>query len=160
MTTLVQGTLGYLDPKYFYSSQLTEKSDVYSFGVVLVELLTGEKALNFERKEEERSLAMYFVLSIKGDRLFELIDESIKRQANARQISEVAMIAAKCLSLRGEDRPTMKEVAVELEGLSKREMHPWVQADMNADQESEVLIHGSIRSQNNSLQAANLAIGR
>ncbi|PON55802.1 Tyrosine-protein kinase, partial [Parasponia andersonii] len=31
LNTLVQGTLVYLDPKYFQTSQLIEKSDVYSF---------------------------------------------------------------------------------------------------------------------------------
>nr|DAD39456.1 TPA_asm: hypothetical protein HUJ06_013779 [Nelumbo nucifera] len=70
ITTLVQGTLGYLDPEYFHTSQLTEKSDVYSFGVVLVELLTGKKPLSFERPQEQRNLATYFISSMNENRLF------------------------------------------------------------------------------------------
>ncbi|KAL7263072.1 hypothetical protein ACSBR1_001281 [Camellia fascicularis] len=75
LTILVQGTLSYLDLEYFHTSQLTEKSDVYSFGVVLVELLTGKKALSFNKPELERNLAMYFVSSMKEDHLFEIVDE-------------------------------------------------------------------------------------
>ncbi|MCL7023674.1 hypothetical protein MKW94_026104, partial [Papaver nudicaule] len=36
---------GYLPPEYFMTRVLTLKSDVYGFGVVLLELISGEKAI-------------------------------------------------------------------------------------------------------------------
>ncbi|XP_029125056.1 wall-associated receptor kinase 2 [Cajanus cajan] len=116
LTTLVQGTLGYLDPQYFQTSQLTEKSDVYSFGVVLAELLTGRRALSFDMPEEERNLALYFLSALKDDCLLQIVEDCVS-EGNSDQVKEVANIAQWCLRLRGEERPTMKEVARELDGL-------------------------------------------
>jgi serine/threonine protein kinase len=45
LMTMVQGTLGYLDPEYLQERKLTEKSEVYSFGVVLLELITRKTAI-------------------------------------------------------------------------------------------------------------------
>ncbi|XP_059629947.1 wall-associated receptor kinase 2-like [Cornus florida] len=139
LSTLVQGTLGYLDPEYLQTSQLTEKSDVYSFGVVLVELLTGRKAVSFDRPEEERNLAIYFLFALKEDRLFEVLDHSIVHEGNTEQLKEVAVLAKRCLRVNGEERPSMKEVAMELEGLRKMEKHPWVNDELNYE-ETEYLL--------------------
>lgn len=126
ITTLVQGTLGYLDPEYFHTGQLTEKSDVYSFGVVLVELLTGQMPISFERSDSQRNLSSYFLLAMQENTLFQLIDPRVSRGGTREQLRGVAEVAKRCLKLRGEDRSTMKEVVVELEGLRRFEQHPWV----------------------------------
>jgi serine/threonine protein kinase len=101
LATVVQGTLGYLDPEYLQTNQLTEKSDVYSFGVVLVELLTGGDVLSFNRSEKERSLAMYFLSSLKEDRLFEVLENCIVEGGNEEQIKEVVELAKRCLRVKG-----------------------------------------------------------
>ncbi|KAG2665843.1 hypothetical protein I3760_15G026500 [Carya illinoinensis] len=139
VVTLMQGTLGYLDPEYMQTNQLTEKSDVYSFGVILIELLTGEKALSFDRPKDERSLALYFLSAIKEDRLFEVLEQNLGTERNEKQLKEVANLARRCIKLKGEDRPTMKEVAAELEGLRKMDKHSWVTVGSNSE-ETEYLL--------------------
>ncbi|XP_028768728.1 wall-associated receptor kinase 3-like [Neltuma alba] len=134
ITTVVQGTLGYLDPEYLFTGQLNEKSDVYSFGVVLVELITGNKAVEFNRPEE-RNLAMHFASLMKEDNLRKILDKRVLDVKNAGQLKEVAFLARRCIRVNGEERPTMKEVAMELEGLIAVKKHPWVKGE---DMMSEV----------------------
>ncbi|KAM2703137.1 hypothetical protein EV2_004764 [Malus domestica] len=139
LTTLVQGTFGYLDPEYFLTNQLTDKSDVYSFGVVLMELLTSKVALAFDRLEEERNLANFFVCLMEEDRLNEILDDDILNEGNIVTIKTVANMAKRCVRLKGEDRPTMKEVAMELEGMRITEKHPWGKAEI-CSEETECLL--------------------
>ena len=116
ITTLVQGTWGYLDPECFQTGKLTDKSDVYSFGVVLVELLTGEKAVCLNRSQE-KNLAMYFVHSMKENHLFQTLEDRIRNEASEEQLMAIAQLAMRCLTFKGEERPTMKEVMANLLGL-------------------------------------------
>ncbi|KAM7497117.1 hypothetical protein LguiA_021531 [Lonicera macranthoides] len=119
LTTKVLGTFGYLDPEYFLSSQFTEKSDVYSFGVVFVELLTGEKAVSSTRSEERRGLALHFKLAIKENRLYDILDAKVAREGAKEEIKMVANLAKQCLNSNSKKRPTMREVAMELERIRK-----------------------------------------
>ncbi|ESR40350.1 hypothetical protein CICLE_v10025012mg [Citrus x clementina] len=117
MTTQVHGTVGYLDPEYFRSSQFTDKSDVYSFGVVLAELLTGEKPIRFTTLEEDKSLAAYFLCAMKEERLFEILGAQVMKEGGEDEIITVAKLTKRCLNLNGKKRPTMREVASELAGI-------------------------------------------
>ncbi|XAR55806.1 Non-specific serine/threonine protein kinase [Bertholletia excelsa] len=133
VTTLVQGTLGYLDPEYLHTSRLTEKSDVYSFGVVLAELLTGNRPLSLERPEEERNLATHFITSVKENRLFQILEPRLVREGALEQLQAAAELVRRCLRIAGEERPTMKEVAIELESLRKSTEHPWVNQQIQGE---------------------------
>ncbi|XP_062079164.1 wall-associated receptor kinase-like 9 [Humulus lupulus] len=134
LTTLVYGTFGYLDPEYFQLSQFTDKSDVYSFGVILVELLTGQKVICATRSEEGKSLATYFKMTMKENSLFDILDGQVLKDAPKKEIIVVADLAQRCLHLSGRNRPTMKEVAKELERIqvidnkdSKGSQHDYVE---------------------------------
>nr|GFC94881.1 putative wall-associated receptor kinase-like 16 [Tanacetum cinerariifolium] len=141
LATIVQGTLGYLDPEYMHTSQLTDKSDVYSFGVVLVELFAGKKVLSFDRPENERNLAMLFLSYLKEGRLLQVLDEQLQLNEVPNEIIQVSRLAERCLRLKGDERPTMKEVALELEGIlaSMVQKHPWVQSTSH-EEETEYLL--------------------
>ncbi|KAK7339713.1 hypothetical protein VNO77_20394 [Canavalia gladiata] len=120
--TSAQGTLGYLDPEYYRNFQLTDKSDVYSFGVVLMELLTAQKAIDFNREEENVNLAVYAKKKMFEDRLMDVVDPLLKEGASNLEletIKSLGYLAAACLDDHRQKRPSMKEVSDEIEYLIK-----------------------------------------
>ncbi|TYG78852.1 hypothetical protein ES288_D02G094200v1 [Gossypium darwinii] len=158
ITTIVQGTFGYLDPEYMLTSLLTEKSDVYSFGVVLMEMLTGQKVVCFKRSEESRVLAMYFVSLMKENRLLDILDPRVLNDENVEQLKEVATLACRCVRVKGEERPTMKEVAHELAGLQALPKHPWSKNNL-AGEESEYLLGKFPSTYNDGVTSSSMGMG-
>ncbi|CAO2206682.1 unnamed protein product [Urochloa humidicola] len=139
--TFVQGTYGYLDPEYMQTSKLTSKSDVYSFGVVLLELLTCKKAMNLQALEEEKNLSSHFLLAMSENRVDEILDEQIKGEQSIELIEQVAELAKECLEMASDKRPSMREVAEELDRVRKLLQHPWGQ--QTSDEEQKALLGGS-----------------
>ncbi|KAM0926533.1 hypothetical protein ACQ4PT_003575 [Festuca glaucescens] len=115
LTTMVQGTIGYLDPMYFYTGRLTEKSDVYSYGVMLVELLTRKKPFQYLSPEGDGLVAHFVALFAEGN-LSEILDPQVIDEGG-KEIEEAVALAVTCIKLKGEDRPTMRQVELRLEGL-------------------------------------------
>ncbi|KAK1323535.1 putative leucine-rich repeat receptor-like protein kinase [Acorus calamus] len=112
--TQVKGTMGYLDPEYYLTQQLTEKSDVYSFGVLLFELLTGKKPIDKGR---------YIVREVKVTMdktkdlydLHGLLDPRIGLGTSLGGFEKFVDLALKCVEDLGVDRPAMSEVVKEIE---------------------------------------------
>ncbi|XP_042392570.1 wall-associated receptor kinase 1-like [Zingiber officinale] len=119
IVTAIHGTFGYLDPEYYQTSQLTEKSDVYSFGVILLELLTGKKPIYLTNTGSQQNLAINFLQTTREKILFKLIEDCILQEATEQELLEISNLIEMCLSLKGVQRPTMKEVEYKLQGLRK-----------------------------------------
>ncbi|XP_026410877.1 wall-associated receptor kinase-like 1 [Papaver somniferum] len=133
--TLVQGTLGYLDPEYYHSGQLT----------VLVEILTGEKPISLERSKEQHNIASYFVSLMEENDVLQVLETRVAAEGNIRQVLAVAKLAKSCLGLKSENRPTMKEVSMELESLRKLSSSPCPSTGDHSrihNEEQKVLVSG------------------
>lgn len=122
ISTAPQGTPGYLDPQYHQNFHLSDKSDVYSFGVVLVEIITGLKAVDFSRPQNEVNLAALATEKIGKGCLNEIIDRSLEPHMDdwtVSSIHKVAELAFRCLAFHRDARPSMMEVTAALEEIKQ-----------------------------------------
>ncbi|KAL6347691.1 hypothetical protein AAG906_026220 [Vitis piasezkii] len=83
------------------------------------ELLIGRKPILSTRLEEWKRLASYFMLSMKEDSLFDLLDARVVKEGRKEEINEIVFPARRCMNLSGKKRPTMMEIAIELERIRK-----------------------------------------
>ncbi|GKV31581.1 hypothetical protein SLEP1_g40259 [Rubroshorea leprosula] len=115
VTTQVKGTMGYLDPEYYMTQQLTEKSDVYSFGVLLLELVTGRRPIE-RGKYIVREVRMAMDKTKGLYSLHQILDPTIA-DTSLKGLEKFVDLAMSCVKESGADRPTMGEVVKEIENI-------------------------------------------
>ncbi|XP_073150394.1 wall-associated receptor kinase-like 14 [Henckelia pumila] len=129
ISTAPQGTPGYVDPQYHQNFHLSDKSDVYSFGVVLVEIISAMKVVDFSRPHSDINLAALAIDRIGKGRVDEIIDPYLEPNRDAWTLSSIhkmGELAFRCLSFHRDMRPSMMEVAEELEQIQRS---GWAQLD-------------------------------
>ncbi|CAM0948179.1 unnamed protein product [Alopecurus aequalis] len=159
IVTNVQGTFGYLDPEYYHTGQLNGKSDVYSFGVVLIELLLRKEPILASEIGLKQNLSNYFLWGLKERPVTELVAAQILDEATEEEISSVASLAEMCLKLRGEDRPTMKQVEMALRVLQTDRLKKCHVGPRNGQQEEPLLTPGEYDDNFDQLVAADFSAG-
>ncbi|CAK9312618.1 unnamed protein product [Citrullus colocynthis] len=146
ISTAPQGTPGYLDPQYHQDFHLSDKSDVYSFGVVLVELITAMKVVDFCRPKDEVNLATLAADRIGNGRLSEIVDPSMEMEGDEWGISsveKVGEVAFRCLAFDRDVRPSMMEVAAELEEIRRSR---WDERGLKCKEMESIVESGSSKS--------------
>ncbi|XP_074303114.1 calmodulin-binding receptor-like cytoplasmic kinase 2 isoform X1 [Silene latifolia] len=120
ISTQIKGTVGYLDPEYMKSYQLTEKSDVYSFGVLLVELVTGRHPIEPKRVAKERMTPRWALSKLKEGMPVLAMDPKLQRSPpSIKAVEKILELARKCTGLIRQSRPTMKECVETLWAIRK-----------------------------------------
>uniref|UniRef100_K3XS30 non-specific serine/threonine protein kinase n=1 Tax=Setaria italica TaxID=4555 RepID=K3XS30_SETIT len=115
VTTHPAGTLGYLDPEYYNTSQLSEKNDVYSFGVVLLELITGQPPAVPIGDTESIHIAQWVREKLsEGDDIESIADPRMERQYDVNSVWKVSELALQCKEEPSRTRPAMTDVVVGL----------------------------------------------
>lgn len=61
VTTAVRGTVGHIAPEYLSTGQSSEKTDVFGFGILLLELITGQTALEFGKASNQKGAMLDWV---------------------------------------------------------------------------------------------------
>ncbi|KAI3752355.1 hypothetical protein L2E82_24333 [Cichorium intybus] len=116
VTTQVKGTMGYMDPEYYMTQQLTEKSDVYSFGIVMLELITArnpiEKGKYIVREVKENMDKRKDLYNLR-----EVLDPTIGLTNELQGLEKFVDIALRCVEDTGHQRPRMSEVVKEIENI-------------------------------------------
>ncbi|MBA0733116.1 hypothetical protein Gogos_017156, partial [Gossypium gossypioides] len=132
VTTQVRGTMGHIAPEYLSTGKSSEKTDVFGYGIMLLELVTGQRAVDFARLEEEEDVLLLdhsiepvaFVRIVyeqikkllRENRVDDIVDGNLKIY-DAKEVETIVRVALLCTQSSPEDRPTMAEVVKMLDGV-------------------------------------------
>ncbi|XP_068664894.1 probable LRR receptor-like serine/threonine-protein kinase At5g45780 [Aristolochia californica] len=117
VTTAVRGTVGHIAPEYLSTGQSSEKTDVFGFGIFLLELITGQKAMDAGNVPVQKGMILDWVRTLeKEKRLAELVDRDLKGCFDATELEKLVGVALLSTRSHPSHRPKMSEVVKALEG--------------------------------------------
>ncbi|XP_047310501.1 protein NSP-INTERACTING KINASE 3-like [Impatiens glandulifera] len=117
VTTAVRGTVGHIAPEYLSTGQSSEKTDVFGYGILLLELITGQMAVDFGRAANQKGILLDYVKNVLQEgKLHLIVDKDLKGVLDETELEEMVKVALICTQFNHSQRPLMSEVLRMLEG--------------------------------------------
>ncbi|CAL5092478.1 unnamed protein product [Urochloa decumbens] len=122
-TTVLAGTMGYMDPECMITGRASADSDVYSFGVVLLEIACGRRPLVPRRsggEEEEDDGVVHIVQWVwefyGGEDVVGAADERLEGEFDAGEMEAVMVVGLWCAHPDRSLRPSIRQAVNVLRG--------------------------------------------
>ncbi|GLJ05018.1 hypothetical protein SUGI_0009500 [Cryptomeria japonica] len=109
----IRGTRGYLAPEWTMNLPITAKADVYSFGILLLELVSGQKAAQFNLSGN--NFVQWAFDNVKDKKWTEnMVDPKLGTRdvewKSMVEMERVLKIALLCIEQDNDERPSMSQV--------------------------------------------------
>ncbi|XP_019181022.1 PREDICTED: receptor like protein kinase S.2 [Ipomoea nil] len=111
----VRGIFGYMSPEYMESGEATTMADVYSFGVVLLEVVSGQMAVDF-RRPEVLLVHRLHEFELRKRPYEELADPRLDGKINKREVLRMVRLGMACTRSDPAQRPSMRQIVSILDG--------------------------------------------
>ncbi|CAK7328457.1 unnamed protein product [Dovyalis caffra] len=111
----VRGIFGYMSPEYIEHGEVTPMADVYSYGVVVLEIVSGQMAVDFRRPE---ALLVHRVHEFEAQKrpLEDLADIRLNFDYDHEELIRVVKLGIACTRSNPDLRPSMRQIVRILDG--------------------------------------------
>ncbi|XP_027919529.1 probable LRR receptor-like serine/threonine-protein kinase At5g63710 isoform X1 [Vigna unguiculata] len=162
VTTQVRGTMGHIAPEYLSTGKSSEKTDVFGYGITLLELVTGERAIDLSRLEEDEDVLLidYVKKMVREKRLEDMVDRNLERY-DPKEVETILQVALLCTQGYPEDRPSMSEVVKMLQGVGLADRWAdWQQLEEARNQEFSLMTHQFVWNDESTLDQEAIQLSR
>nr|XP_043616563.1 nodulation receptor kinase [Erigeron canadensis] len=112
----------FLAPEVREFRRFSEKSDIYSFGVFLLELVSGQEAMELLPSNSNQNLVEWVQNHQEAGTISSIIDPRIGNSFTTEGMEEYIHLIVRCVEISSERRPAMSYLVTELDRILEKEM--------------------------------------